>query len=186
VIDHFWRRLKALQDSPRVLECGTRTPDGCADVSRRAEVLALCPRAEHLGLDAQDGPGVDVVADLHRLPFGDGGIDAVLICSVLEHVRRPWVVAQELGRVTRSGGLLYCQTHFLFPRHSHPCDYFRFTPEGLCEVFSEDAGWRIIDAGQEFPALVIPTSNEFAHSARGWNFSPEPGHLNTWLLAERI
>ena len=45
-----------------------------------------------LGIDMQAGDGVDLVADIHKLPADfDGRFTGVLCSEVLEHVARPWV-----------------------------------------------------------------------------------------------
>jgi SAM-dependent methyltransferase len=187
MIGKFWDALKALPPGRvRLLECGTLAREGGPPSSRRDEALALRPGVEHVGLDLSAGPGVDVVADLHDLTALAAGppFDAALLCSVLEHVRRPWEAARQLARVVRPGGLLYCQSHQTFPLHLHPGDYFRFTAEALREVFAADAGWQVLDAGHEYPCAVVPLENYFTH-ARGWNFAA-PAWLNAWTLAERI
>jgi SAM-dependent methyltransferase len=189
MIGKFWDALKALPPGRvRLLECGTRHTAGTPPSSRREEAVALRRDLTHTGLDLAPGPGVDVVADLHDLTALAAGppFDAALLCSVLEHVRRPWEAARQLARVVRPGGLLYCQSHFLFPKHSYPNDYSRFSADGLREVFSRDVGWAAIDTGEEYPALVVPLTNAWAHGAKGWNFEPEKGHLNSWILCERL
>jgi SAM-dependent methyltransferase len=41
------------------------------------------------------------------LPFRDGAVDVCYSSNVLEHVRRPWRMAEEMVRVTRPGGLVF-------------------------------------------------------------------------------
>ncbi len=41
------------------------------------------------------------------LPFRDGSFDVVYSSNVLEHVRDPWTMADEMMRVTRPGGLVF-------------------------------------------------------------------------------
>ena len=66
----------------------------------------------YVNVDIQNGPGVDVVADLRLLPWNDGTIDMVYSCSAIEHFgRREWIgVLQEWARVLRPGGLLRLST----------------------------------------------------------------------------
>ncbi len=45
-------------------------------------------------------------ADLYRLPYPDGGFDAVFVCFVLEHVAEPEAVLAGLRRVLRPGGAI--------------------------------------------------------------------------------
>lgn len=70
----------------------------------------------------------DVLADAHRLPFGDASWDAVVCAEVLEHVAEPATVVSEIARVLRPGGRLYACAPFLYPIHGDPEDHARFTP----------------------------------------------------------
>jgi methionine biosynthesis protein MetW len=47
-----------------------------------------------------------VVEEAHRLPFGDGAFDVVVMSEVLEHLFAPQDALLEVRRVLRSGGLL--------------------------------------------------------------------------------
>ncbi len=71
--------------------------------------------ATYLSLDADVGelsglgeiaPGT-VIGSGMQLPFGDGSVDVCYSSNVLEHVAAPWRMADEMLRVTRSGGLTF-------------------------------------------------------------------------------
>lgn len=94
----------------------------------------LRPGLKMLNLDIYTAPGTDVLADGHWLPFADGAFDAVFSNAVLEHVRRPWVVADEMRRVVRPGGRVFVNVPFLSQIHAK-ADYFRFTDRGLEVLF---------------------------------------------------
>lgn len=180
MIGKFWEGLARLKEGSRVLECGTATPP-----NKRSAVLRHAPGARRVGTDMVAGDDVDVVCDLHELSSRFGPeFDAILCTSVLEHVLRPWVVAEQLARVAAPGCLLYVQTHQSFPLHDYPGDYFRFSADALQVLFCAGVGWRCLDAGHEYPAKVIPLGNELAH-ARDWNFGAE-AYLNSWILCERV
>ena len=49
-------------------------------------------------------PGIDVVADAHRLPFRDGLFAGVVMLDVLHHLERPIDFLQEAARVLKPGG----------------------------------------------------------------------------------
>jgi SAM-dependent methyltransferase len=53
------------------------------------------------------GPGM-VVASGMALPVRSRSVDVCYSSNVLEHVPRPGVMADEMVRVTRSGGLIFC------------------------------------------------------------------------------
>ena len=75
--------------------------------------------------------GVDVVADATDMPFEDGSVSGIVCETVLEHVKDPPGVLREMERVLEVGGLAYITTPFLYPFHSSPSDYHRWTKEGL-------------------------------------------------------
>src|ERR1700750_215514 len=63
---------------------------------------------EYVGVDMEAGKNVDLVVDLTQ---GVGELRAdhfalAICCSVLEHVRRPWIFAEHLSTVVRPGGAL--------------------------------------------------------------------------------
>jgi uncharacterized protein YbaR (Trm112 family) len=80
-------------------------------------------------------PYVDLVADAHALPFKDESVDYVLSLAVLEHLRNPFSAGQEMFRVLRRGGYVYCDTNFVFCYHGYPHHYFNSSLHGLKQVF---------------------------------------------------
>jgi SAM-dependent methyltransferase len=48
-----------------------------------------------------------VIGSGMQLPFGDGALDICYSSNVLEHVRDPWLMADEMVRVTRPGGTVF-------------------------------------------------------------------------------
>mgnify|MGYP001500941801 FL=1 len=87
--------------------------------------------------------------DVHDLSgFPDDSFDLTYSHQVLEHLRKPWVAAAELLRVTKPGGLGIHTTCASNPRHGPPAfhDYYRFLPDGLGALFDGaeilvKAGW---------------------------------------------
>ena len=78
-----------------------------------------------------DYENVDIVCDIHLLPFKDNSIDAVMSLAVLEHVREPAVVLKELHRVLKKGGRVFSVIPFMQPFHASPHDYQRYTLPGI-------------------------------------------------------
>lgn len=72
--------------------------------------------AEYYALDADVGElaGLGeiaprtVIGSGMRLPFADATFDVCYSSNVLEHVVAPWQMADEMIRVTRPGGLVFC------------------------------------------------------------------------------
>lgn len=89
-----------------------------------------------LGVDMRPGPGVDRVLDLEEeLPDGFGKFQHVECLSVLEHSRRPWKLAKNLERLLAHGGTLFLSVPFVWRYHDYPGDLWRFTHEGVRELF---------------------------------------------------
>jgi SAM-dependent methyltransferase len=141
------------QQLAHVLELGTKR-----SVPTRSTVHRDWAHAEatFVRSDFQKGEDVDVLADIHDLSsaFSPSCFDAVIACSVFEHVQRPWIAAGEIAKVLRPGGRVFVQTHFAFPLHSYPHDYWRFTTDALKTIF-EDAGLTTLATDFQFPCQII-------------------------------
>ena len=125
------------------------------------------PRAVHLDLD--DYPGVDVIADAHRLPFADASMTGVLSEVVLEHVAHPERVVAEAWRVLRPGGRCFFIVPFIFPFHGQPNDYKRWSREGLRADFAAFDQLEIGIHGGPCSAMVHLLS-EWCYVATGLRF----------------
>lgn len=135
--------LLAASETGSVLEVGTRRW-GLDSTHHRAMFPNV---SDYVMADFMDGVDVDVVSDLHDLKeFSDESFDAFYAASVFEHVQFPWVAAQSIHRVLKTGGWLYVATHHTFPVHGYPHDYTRWTDEGLRSLF-EWAGFTVEAAG---------------------------------------
>jgi SAM-dependent methyltransferase len=84
-----------------------------------------------VNVDMMDYENVDIVCDIHYLPFKDNSIDAVMSVAVMEHVREPAVVLKELRRVLKPGGRVFSVIPFMQPFHASPHDYQRYTLPGI-------------------------------------------------------
>lgn len=84
-----------------------------------------------LNIDMMDYENVDIVCDIHQLPFKDGSVDAVINIAVLEHVLDPSLAIQEIYRVLKPGGKIFTVVPFMQPFHASPHDYQRYTLPGV-------------------------------------------------------
>lgn len=86
-----------------------------------------------------DGKGVEIV---HNLTAGVGPLPPnyfqliilIICCSVLEHVRHPWIFADHLQRLLRPGGQIYIAVPWVWRYHPYPGDYFGFSWRGIEEL----------------------------------------------------
>lgn len=89
-----------------------------------------------IGVDMSEGPGVDRVLDLEDAPPADLGTFNHIECiSVLEHSRRPWLLAANIERLLEPGGTLHVQAPFVWRVHAYPADLWRFTIDGVRALF---------------------------------------------------
>ena len=152
LLANFVNRLHATRVA-EVLELGSLRSEATRSTIHREWAA---PDAHFVCSDFQDGLDVDVVADIHVLSqhFVPETLDAVIACSVFEHVQRPWIGAAEIGRVLKPGGQVFIQTHFAFPLHGYPSDYWRYTREALETIFGADAGLRIVASAYQYPVRL--------------------------------
>jgi methyltransferase family protein len=85
-------------------------------------------RPDHINLDMNAGPGVDVVCDVSRLPFAGESMDGMLADDILEHFphRMTRDVLAEWRRVLATGGDLVIRT----PSLEGVIDVYENRPEG--------------------------------------------------------
>lgn len=88
-------------------------------------------REDVINFDMEQYPGVDIVGDISKIPMQNDAVDGIVCDNVLEHVRDIEVAISELHRVLKPGGYVYISTPFLYPYHSSPDDYRRWTMHGL-------------------------------------------------------
>ena len=96
----------------------------------------------YTAMDIHDFPGIDIVGDVLKPPLADASYDTVLSTHVIEHVREPWVMVEQIARVLRPGGTVILMAPFMYPFHADPYDFFRFSEQGLRSLF-ERAGLQV-------------------------------------------
>jgi len=82
-------------------------------------------------------PTTDIICDGDNLPFKDNSFDVILSLAVLEHVKNPWIHADEMIRVLKPGGIVYADVPFLQPYHGYPHHYYNMTTAGLQNLFEK-------------------------------------------------
>lgn len=140
-----------------------------------------------INLDIDQFPTITVVADGHKLPFKSDIFHAVITDAVLEHVKNPNQVVNEIHRVLKEGGYVYAEISFIYCFHADPYDYSRFTITGIKHLFSQ---FEEIDAGvcvgpssalscilREYLAILFSFSNDLVYQGLKMIF----GWLTFWI-----
>lgn len=93
--------------------------------------------ANIINIDITAYPGVSIVADVCAVPLAEGSASRIISNTVLEHVHDPVAAVSEMYRLLETGGLAYVTAPFLYPFHSSPSDYQRWSKEGLVILFKD-------------------------------------------------
>ncbi len=133
----------------KILEIGSREVTGKSDARQRFS------NAEYVGFDFYPGPNVDVVGDAHKLSqyFGDQQFDIIYSSAVFEHFAMPWVVATEIAKLLKPGGIIFVETHLSYGSHERPWHFFQFSDMALRVLFSSALGFECIEAGASNPMV---------------------------------
>ncbi len=177
LFDRF--RSAANEQKWTVLEIGSRVV--VPGSSSRRPLFAQA--ASYTGFDLYGDDNTDVIGDAHRLSsyFPAQRFDAIFSLSVLEHLAMPWVVAAEINKILRPGGVTFHLTHFTFPLHEQPADYWRFTDAGLRSLFSPVVGFADVETEFLTPASLHPHDRtpELLH------LPAQPAYIQVAVLARK-
>jgi SAM-dependent methyltransferase len=108
------------------------------------------PDWRYEGLDIDAGQNVDIVIsgeeDWTNVP--DGKYDIVISGKLLEHVRRPWRIMQEMARIVKPGGLVCAIAPYEWGYHPFPLDCWRIFPDGM-KTIMQDAGLEVLEVSMK-------------------------------------
>jgi len=126
----FLKRFLPQTDGP-ILEIGSK------DYGNTSSFRTIYNVPEYVGLDMEAGKDVDVVQDLTQGTgeLKEGHFNLIICCSVLEHVDRPWIMAENITRLCKKDGVLYMSVPWVWRYHAYPDDYFRFSFRGVKSLF---------------------------------------------------
>jgi uncharacterized protein YbaR (Trm112 family)/SAM-dependent methyltransferase len=106
-------------------------------------------------MDVNITPYVDVVGDVHHLPFLPESVDYIFSLAVFEHLQNPFVAAQSIYDTLKDGGYIYHECNFVFAYHGYPHHYFNASLQGLEQVFSQFACQRKGVATYQMPSFAL-------------------------------
>lgn len=132
-----------------ILEIGSR------EVTGPSKARSRFSKAEYVGFDFYPGNNVDVVGDAHKLSsyFPEKRFDLVYSSACFEHFAMPWVVATEISKVMKVGGIVFVETHFSYSSHERPWHFFQFSDMALRVLFSPALGMECMEAGMSNPIV---------------------------------
>jgi SAM-dependent methyltransferase len=161
------RRIVATSPPQPVVEFGSaRAPTQTHLPSVRSVFTGLA----FSGTDMNPGVGVDQLQDLRQLGLRDGSVGTALLLDTIEHVEDPRQAMAELRRCIAPEGLLLLTTHFFFPIHQHPADYWRFTADGVDSLLKEFPFRYAAEGGLRlFPHSVVGLAGGHALEAKQWD-----------------
>lgn len=134
----------------RILEIGSR------EVTGQSEDRKEFSNAKYIGFDYYPGNNVDVVGDAHKLSSyfeGEEKFDIIYTSACFEHFAMPWIVATEIAKLLKVGGIVFVETHFSFSSHERPWHFFQFSDMALKALFSKALGFECIEAGMSNPLV---------------------------------
>jgi len=119
-------------------------------------------RPDTMSTDIQLFPGIDVVADAHRLPFRNEFFAGVVMLDVLHHLERPIEFLKEASRVLKPGGRLAMIEPAMTPFARRFYNRFHEEPVDMnADPFAPVAinpGRDPFDANQAIPSLLFATA----------------------------
>jgi SAM-dependent methyltransferase len=134
----------------RILEIGSR------EVTGQSSARKEFSNAKYIGFDFYPGNNVDVVGDAHKLSSyfeGEEKFDIIYTSACFEHFAMPWIVATEIAKLLKVGGVVFVETHFSFSSHERPWHFFQFSDMALKTLFSSALGFECIEAGMSNPLV---------------------------------
>jgi len=90
---------------------------------------------KYTSLDVEEG--ADIKGDAEKMPIPENSFDFVICMQVLEHVRHPQKVVDEIHRVLKKGGKVFLTAPGIWALHPCPEDNWRFMPGGFKLLFEK-------------------------------------------------
>jgi SAM-dependent methyltransferase len=93
---------------------------------------------QYLSLYPVKGRDDVLVADITQCDYLESEqFDVIFSVSVLEHVSKPWLAAEQMSRLLKPGGIMFHSAPFSYFYHGAPADFWRYTPDAMRLIFSE-------------------------------------------------
>ncbi len=172
-VDEFYFRHSAdLIDRGMVLDLGGNRTEkrGIFDLGQ------YCSQVVYANLSLEKKPDVRCLAEF--IPLRSKAVGVVICSELLEHVKDPVSVLNEIFRVLKHDGILLMCTPFLTRIHADPADYGRYTQFYWEEVLSSVGFKDIIVEWQGSFWSVLVEMVRYAICYRSFSWGQSKG----WLI----
>ncbi len=146
-LDYFHKDVdKEIESFAKSLPEGSLVLDAGAGEGKYREYFSHC---RVIGVDncvgdsSWDYSSLDVVGDIHLLPFKNETFDAIISIVVFEHLKNPFKAMRELSKVLKKDGTMLVVFPFVWELHQEPYDFFRFSEYGFKELATQ-AGLTVV------------------------------------------
>lgn len=75
--------------------------------------------------------------------------DFIYSNNVFEHLKKPWVAAQNLTKLLKPHGIIITIVPFSQRYHEDPGDYFRYTHTGIFSLFEDFGSFELLKTGYD-------------------------------------
>lgn len=153
ILDSLFRRL---------------TPGFVLDVGgRHSPYKGRMPSTKYHVLDTNPEFKPDLLGDIHHLKAKAEIYDTILATELLEHCYDPKQAVHEMHRILKKGGVCIASAPFIFPYHRDYSmkDYYRYTRDGMEELFKDFSRVEVIPVGYFSTTLwtLVATRFRFLH-----------------------
>lgn len=133
-----------------------------------------------IGIDLEIGEGVDFIHNLENpLPTEFGTFDHIDCCSVLEHVKRPWKLCENIEAVMNAGATIVLQVPFVWRLHNYPGDYWRISTQAFGILFPsikwKDRGYLMEDVYRKLVPSITRKNKRYLQRAEAIGFGIKCG-----------
>ncbi len=92
------------------------------------------PGWDYTGVDIVKAKNVDIIIPESIVWDLDIKYGVVISGQTIEHVKRPWVLVEAIGKHIVTGGLLFLSIPLRWGIHRYPVDCWRVLPDGMTEL----------------------------------------------------
>ncbi len=117
----------------------------------------------YFGVDIQNGPGVDLVADLNSILDTNKKFDLVVCFDTIEHVLSTHSLISTIELNLNTNGYVFISSPFLYTIHDAPYDFYRFTEYFYKHFPNQNLKLMKLGKSTTYPASLIVHTSYFLY-----------------------